>query len=82
MTKQFPEWAIILYRGVRAAVGAGLAQVFILQPDFTKPEIAWRTLGVAFLAGFIPAFGKWLRDWLDEKFGYDEKSKVAQLMPI
>ena len=80
--KQFPEWAIALYRGVRAAVGAGLAQVIILQPDWSKPEEGIKTLAVAFVAGFIPAFGKWLRDWLDERFGYDEKSMVARVMPI
>lgn len=80
--KKFPEWALILYRGVRAGVGAGIAQAILLQPDWSKPEEAWRTLGVAFLAGFIPAFGKWLRARLDEWFGYDETSKVAQFMPI
>ena len=77
--KQFPEWAKILYRGVRAAVGAGLAQV-ILVPDWqSAPE---RVLFVAFLAGFLPAFGMWARTLLDEKFGYDEKSLIARVMPL
>jgi len=80
--KEFPEWAIALYRGVRAAVGAGLAQVIILQPDWADSKDAIRTLAVAFVAGFIPAFGKWLRDWLDARFGYNEKSLIARVMPI
>ena len=79
---EFPEWAIALYRGVRAAVGAGLAQIIILQPDWANPEDAVRTLAVAFLAGFMPAFGKFVRDWLDTKFGYNEKSLIARVMPI
>lgn len=80
--KEFPEWAKILYRGVRAAVGAGIAQALLLKPDWGNPEEAWRTLAVAFLAGFIPAFGMWARDVLDEHFGQDEKSLSARVMPI
>lgn len=80
--KQFPEIYITLYRGLRAAVGAGIAQALLLQPDWSDPKQAARTLGVAFLAGFIPALGKFIRDWLDEKFGYDEKSLVARAMPF
>jgi len=77
--KEFPEWAKILYRGVRAAVGAGLAQV-ILVPDWqSAPE---RVLFVAFLAGFLPAFGMWARDMLDKWFDWDEKSIIAKVMPI
>jgi len=80
--KEFPEWAKILYRGVRAAVGAGLAQAFLLKPDWSNPEEAMRTLSVAFVAGFLPAFGMWLRDRIDEWFGLDEKSLPAKVMPI
>lgn len=79
---QFPEWAKILYRGIRGAVGAGIAQVLLLQPDWSVPEEALRTLAVAFIAGFVPAFGMWLRDFLDEKFDQDEKSLVQRAMPI
>lgn len=81
-TNQFPEWARIIYRGIRAAVGAGIAQVVLLQPDWNNAEEALRTLAVAFVAGFIPAFGMWLRDYLDEVFGQDEKSLVQRTMPI
>ena len=81
-TKEFPEWARILYRGVRGAIGAGIAQTLLLQPDWSQPEEAIRTLAVAFLAGFLPAFGMWVRDWLDENLGQDEKSVIARTMPI
>lgn len=82
MKKQFPEWAKIAYRGVRAAVGAGISQMILLKPDLSNPEEAFKTLSVAFLAGFIPAFGMFLRDWLDETFGLDEKSTIQKSMPI
>ena len=66
--KQFPEIYKILYRGLRAAVGAGLAQV-VLVPDWqSAPE---RTLLVAFVAGFLPALGMWARVMLDKWFGLD-----------
>lgn len=80
--KQFPEWARILYRGVRGAVGAGLAQIVLLQPDWSVPQEALRTLAVAFLAGFIPAFGMYARDFLDKYFDQDEKSLIQRTMPI
>ena len=79
---KFPEWGRILYRGVRAAVGAGLAQAWLLKPDWSNPEEAGRTVLVAFVAGFVPAFGMWLRDKLDEWFGWDEMSLVAKTMPL
>lgn len=80
--KQFPEWAKILYRGVRTAVGAGLAQAWLLKPDWSNPEEALKTVGAAFAAGFIVSFGMWLRGFLDEKFGFDAKSLVAKIMPV
>lgn len=83
MNKQkFPEWGRILYRGIRGAVGAGIAQVLILRPDWVIPEEALRTLIIAFLAGFIPAFGMYVRDLLDKYFDQDEKSLVQRSMPI
>ena len=75
----FPEWAKILYRGVRAALAAGIAQI-VLIPDWqSAPE---RTILVAFVTGFLPSFGMWLRDRVDGWFGWDEKSLVQRTMPI
>ena len=76
---EFPEWARILYRGVRAATGAGIAQM-VLIPDWqAQPE---RTLALAFVAGFLTSLGMWLRDKVDELFGWGEKSLIQKLMPI
>ena len=76
---KFPEWARILYRGVRAAVGAGIAQILLLPDWRVAPE---RTLLIAFVAGFLPAFGMFLRDKLDEWFVFNEKSLIQKTMPI
>jgi hypothetical protein len=77
--KEFPEWAKILYRGVRSAIAAGFAQV-VLVPDWqSQPQ---RTLLIAFVTGFLPSFGMWLRDKVDEWFGWDEKSLVQKVMPF
>lgn len=80
--KEFPEWAKILYRGVRAGIAAGMAQAWLLQPDWTEPEVAFRTVGVAFVAGFTPAFGMWLRDQVDAWFGWQPNGLVQRFMPI
>lgn len=82
MKKEFPQWAIMAYRAFRTAVGAGIAQAIVLQPDWSDPKQAGRTLLVAFGAGFLTALGKWIRDYLDSHFGYDEKSTVAKTMPF
>jgi hypothetical protein len=79
---KFPEWAIIVYRGVRAAVGAGIAQALILQPDWSNQDEAIRIVCVAFVTGFSVCLGKYLRDFLDKQFGFDEKTLPQQLMPI
>ena len=80
--REFPEIYKTIYRGARAAVGAGLAQAWLLKPDWSKPEEAFRLVAVAFVAGFLPACGKLLREWLDEKFGWDANSFVAKVMPL
>lgn len=79
---ELPAWAAILYRAVRAAVGAGIAQTVLLQPDWSNPQQASKVLAVAFGTGFMVAFGKWLRDVLDKYFDQDEKSLTAKVMPI
>lgn len=81
-TKKFPEWAIIAYRAVRAGVSAGAMAAWAIQPDWSKPEESLRVVGVAFGTAFLVALGKWVRNYIDEQFGFDEKSKFAQLMPI
>ncbi len=77
--KGVPEWVKILYRGVRAAIASGIAQV-ILIPDWQNaPE---RTIGIAFISGFLPSFGMYLRDKVDEWFGWRPNGVVQRTMPI
>lgn len=84
--KPFPEWAKILYRGIRAGISSGVAAIIALNFGLGDIIEAPQKIGiaalVAFGSGFLVAFGKWFRDFLDEKFGYDEKSLVARAMPV
>lgn len=85
MKKEFPEWVKTLYRGVRAGVAAGISAVIALKLVVNEDIFSKQTLFVvatAFGSAFLVAFGKWFRAWLDEKFGFDEKSLPAKLMPF
>ena len=82
MKKQFPEWAKTLYRGLRAGVSSGLVAIWALKPDWNNLEESLKIVGIAFGTAFIVAFGKWLRAYLDETFGIDEKSLISKFMPV
>lgn len=83
MTKaEILVWTKILYRGLRPAIASGLAQAFLLNPDWLNWSSSWRNILVVFLSGFLPSFGMWLRDRLDEWFGWDGKSIAQKVMPI
>lgn len=82
MKKEFPEWAKILYRGIRAAIAAGLAQTIVLKPDWTNPKETLTTLGIAFATGFTVSFGMWLRDKADEWFEWKPDGLFQRLLPI
>lgn len=83
--KEYPEWVKTLYRGLRAGVAAGIASVtalkLILNQDIMNKETLI-VVAIAFGSGFLVAFGKWLREWLDKTFGYDANSLIARIMPI
>jgi hypothetical protein len=72
----FPEWARILYRGARVAIVTAFTQTVALQVDWTKPDVAIRTLVVSFVSGFLISLGMWARD----HFG--EKALISKVMPI
>ena len=60
-----------LWRFIRVAVGVAIAETVIIKPDWTNPELAVRSLVVAFVSGFLVALGKVLRDG----FGNEDKSE-------
>jgi len=80
--KVYPEWAKTLYRGVRTGVSAGIAAVLLLKLDLSNPQEALRVVLMAFGAGFLVAFGKFVREFLDKQFGFDANSLVSKTMPI
>ena len=82
VVKQYPEIYKTLYRGVRAGVSAGIATVLLLKLDLSNPQEVLRVVLMAFGTGFLVAFGKWAREFLDAKFGYDANSLVAKTMVV
>lgn len=83
----YPEWKVTLWRGLRGAVAtviatAGLALqetvtgVNIINVDFSSLEAIMKTLTVPFVAGFLIALGKGLRDAFGAK---DQKSLIDKL---
>mgnify|MGYP001564462003 CR=1 FL=1 len=80
--KEFPEIYKILYRGARAAISAGLVAAWAIQPDWSNLEESLKVVAVAFGTGFLVAAGKWVREFLDNRFGVDEKSLISKVMPI
>lgn len=81
-SKQAPEWLILLYRGLRPAVASGIAQTLLLHPDWSDWQSSWKNIAVIFFSGFLPVFGKWARERLDEWLGWDEKSLAARIFPV
>lgn len=72
-------WAVI-YRLLRGAAAAAITQAVVLQPDWSKPEEAIRTLVVSFIVGFLLALGKGIRDiW-----GNSDESKglINRALPV
>ena len=82
IVKQYPEWAKTLYRGVRAGVSSGIAAVLLLKLDLSNPQEVLRVVLMAFSAGFLVSFGKFAREFIDKKFGYDANSLVSKTMVI
>jgi len=80
--KEFPEWAKILYRGVRAGISAGIVAVMALKLDLSDPKSALKLVVITFGTAFFVAVGKWARDLVDKWFGWDEKSIFAKTLPI
>ena len=82
MTKQFPEWIKTLYRGIRAGISAGLIAIWALKPDWTNLEDSLRIVTITFGTAFLVGFGKWAREYLDKRFGYDNNSLIARIFPV
>ena len=80
--KEFPEWAKIVYRAIRAGVSAGTIAVMALRIDLGNPQEALKVVIITFGTAFLVAMGKWVRDLFDKWFGFDEKSLFARVMPI
>lgn len=76
----YPQWKILVWRFVRTGFAAGLSVLatvtVVLQPDLSNIKEWTLALVSAFLAGFISAVAKGLRDHFSDG---DQESKVNKL---
>jgi hypothetical protein len=65
----YPQYKILLWRFVRAGVSSAMAVISI--QAFNGDTVTYsRAVAIGFLAGFVNALGKWLRD-MDTSENYD-----------
>lgn len=64
--KEYPGWKILAWRFLRSAIAGGcstlIAVSIVLRPDLTNIKEYGFALLSAFIAGFIAALGKVIRD--------------------
>ena len=78
MTLAYPEWKRQLWRGFRTAVSVAVAQTALLKVDWSDPSAAIQAVSVAFISGFLVAFGMFVRDFLGGK----NQDAFIQKLPI
>lgn len=76
--KDYPAWKTWAWRLIRGAVATAAAQTLTLQVDWSKPEIAYKTLVISFTSGFLMAVGVAIRD----EIGGKDKSAVVHKLPV
>ena len=71
----------VIWRVARAIVASAVAQTLIIQVDWSKPDIALKTLLVSFSTGILMGLSKYLRtsDLGDEK---TTTGQVIQKLPV
>lgn len=74
----YPAWKTWVWRLVRGAVATAAAQSLALNVDWSKPEIAYKTLAISFISGFLMALGVAIRDELGGK----NKSAAVHKLPV
>ena len=75
----FETFRSAIWRIVRTAVGVAIAETVIIKVDWNNPEVAVRSLIVAFVSGFFVALSKVLRD----NFGNEDKSRgILNKLPL
>lgn len=69
-----------LYKILRGAIVTAFVQTVATQPDWSKPEVAIKTLAISFTVGFFLALGSGIR----EQWGNTDKSKglINRALPI
>ena len=74
----YPVWKTWAWRLIRGAVATAAAQSLTLQVDWSNTEVAYKTLAISFVSGFLMAVGVAIRDELGGK----DKSAVIHKLPV
>lgn len=78
----YPYWKQIAWRFLRAGVAGGVATMLtvtvVLNEDLSNTRAYGAALGSAFIAGFVAAAGKAVRDYLSE----GDKGAAVQKLPV
>lgn len=74
----YPAWKTWVWRLVRGAVATAAAQSLALNVDWTNSDVAYKTLAISFVSGFLMALGVAIRDELGGK----DKSATVHKLPI
>lgn len=78
----YPYYKRLLWRFVRSGIAGGVATMFavtvVLQPDLSNYQPFLTAVGSAFVAGFVGAMGKAIRD----HFNQGDKSSPVEKLPI
>lgn len=78
----YPYYKTLIWRFVRSGIAGGVATAFsvtvVLQPDLSNYQTFATAMGSAFVAGFVGAAGKAIRDHFNE----GDKSAPVEKLPI
>lgn len=81
-TIDYAYWKKLIWRFVRSGIAGGVATMLtvtvVLQPDLANYKPFLTALGSAFVAGFVGAAGKAIRD----HFNQGDKSAPVEKLPI
>lgn len=79
---EYDYWKRLCWRFVRSGIAGGVATMFtvtvVLQPDLSNYQPFLMALGSAFVAGFVGASGKAIRDHFNE----GDKGATVEKLPI
>jgi hypothetical protein len=80
--ENYDYWKILAWRFIRSGISGGIGMVVLvnvtIRPDWSDANLVFKTIGAAFLSGFISAVALAIRDY----FGNEDKSSKIDKLPL